>query len=225
MYIYGKVEQYTQNEKWRNINFEKRLEDLALKRALSAWKEDAISKRQTSLQRQTMKSLNMRESFLKGLRTETPDVQYKHYPSPEFKPGNFYVFPSDVRPRSYSAKRKPHLPQMESPRNQLCNKMRRRIFCEVIQEEKLCLDCNSRKVRSNFNDKINNEFPYLEYDRVKRPYGFCPRAIRLTEPLSFQGKQISWHKNCDCTRIKSAILPDINQAKINGWFDVRPYTT
>lgn len=207
------------NEKWIKRNDGKRIEDLALRRALNEWKDDIVSKRKPV-------AINSRDNFLLGLRSKTPDVQYLFVSSPDFKPGNYYIYPNGVSSRSYKTNRIPFLSQTSSPGNQLCTEMRRKIFCEVLQEEKLCLDCNARHVRNAFNEKINNEYPYLEYDPVKRPYGFCPRAVRLTEPLPFKGEKISWHINCDCTRTRSSIFPNMRKsAERNGWMEPRPFTT
>lgn len=222
MYIY-------ENEKtWENGQREKRFEDLALKRALTEWKQDVYPRpqaRRPTTSRESTTLFTKRRDFLKGLKRETPDVHYRQFPSPEFKPGRFYFYPCGVSPRNYNERRIGFQTQTASPGNQLCIKMKRKIFCEVLQEDKLCLDCNSRSVRGDFNQEIKREFPYLEYDRVKRPYGFCPRAIRLTEPLpASRDSTVLWHHNCDCSRTKSAVLPDINQANINGWLGIKACT-
>jgi len=218
---------------FRNSKKELTLEDLALKRALFSWKEQSFLRpvrQRPFTSRESTILLTEERDFLKGLKTETPDVEYGQFPSPEFKPGRFFYFPSGTSTRNYHERKNVQkfgqTASIVSPGNQLCQKMRRKIFCEVLQEDKLCLDCNSRIVRGDFNHDMNREFPYLEYDRVKRPYGFCPRAIRLTEPLPSRGSKISWHGNCDCTGTKSAMLLDLKKNSKTGWVEgIRPFTT
>ena len=126
-------------------------------------------------------------NFLRSLRAEaSSDAAYKLVPSPEFKPGSYFLLPQNVYGSDYTAARIDRcVPSYTyiKPSNQLCrNNVMRREFCEVIGKE-LCIDCNGGKLRERFNHKMNSLYPCLEYDKDKRPYGYCPRAVRLTEPL------------------------------------------
>ena len=112
--------------------------------------------------------------------------EYAFVPSPEFKPGRTFVWPPALDTRDYRNERAgrciPYYTYVK-PTNQLCKgQATRRIFCEMLGRE-VCLDCNGAEVRGRFSEKMNVLFPYLEYHKTKRPYGYCPRALRLTEPL------------------------------------------
>ena len=135
------------------------------------------------------RDLKASKSFLKSLKAETSnEVNYRLIPSPEFKPGNYFLLPDnrtsifDYNP-SCMIRRVPCCTGVES-RETMCkqNIITRRQFCEVIGSE-MCLDCKGGKLREKLNNKINYFYPFLEYDKDKRPYGYCPRAFRLTEPL------------------------------------------
>lgn len=218
---------------------ERRIEDVALRKLLSEWKQRnqfprSSPKSNTKSSNFEMRSCSSQDTFLLRLKTETtsPDVVYEALPSPEFKPGMFYRLPRKVgKSRNYEQKRTMATQCFSSTcsRDQLCRGMKRMIFCEVMEDERLCFDCNGREVRTKFNSELNNVFPYLEYDQIKRPYGFCPRAIRLTEPLPIRGftcnsRFLTSHGNCDCTRTKSALLPRIKTGKYEDWFTRRSLT-
>ena len=126
-------------------------------------------------------------NFPRSLRAEaSSEVTYKLVASPEFKPGNYFLLPENPSGFDYNAARINRCVSSYTyikPSYQLCrNNVMRKEFCEVVGKE-LCLDCNGGKLREKFNHKINSLYPCLEYDSDKRPYGYCPRAVRLTEPL------------------------------------------
>lgn len=128
--------------------------------------------------------------FFKSARrqnnVESP-VSYDFIRSPEFKPGHFYVLSRPMTNYNYRAERIDRCVTSYTyikPNGQLCkNDSKRKIFCEVLGD-KVCLDCNGRNVRGNFNRKMEVIYPQLNYEANKRPYGYCPRTIRLTEPLA-----------------------------------------
>lgn len=132
-------------------------------------------------------------NFLGNLRAEmSNEVSYKLLPSPEFKPGSYFLLPESSLGLEYDAGRfdrcVPSYTDIK-PTDQLCrNNVMRREFCEVVGKE-LCIDCNGGKLRQEFNHKMNSLYPCLEYDKDKRPYGYCPRAIRLTDPLPSRVQQ------------------------------------
>lgn len=132
---------------------------------------------------------NFRHSgnFLRSLRAEASnEATYKFVPSPEFKPGSYFLLPESSPGLEYDAARLDRcVPSYTyiKPTDQLCrNNIMRKEFCEVVGKE-MCVDCNGGKLRQRFNHKMDSLYPLLEYDKDKRPYGYCPRAIRLTEPL------------------------------------------
>lgn len=132
-------------------------------------------------------------NFLGSLRAEmSNEVSYKFVPSPEFKPGSYFLLPESSPGSDYDALRFDRcVPSYTyiKPIDQLCrNNVMRREFCEVVGKE-LCVDCNGGKLRQKFNHKMDSLYPCLEYDKNKRPYGYCPRAIRLTEPLPLRVEQ------------------------------------
>jgi hypothetical protein len=204
---------------------ERRIEDVALKRLLSKWKQDNEFPRPFNSKKANSKSRSSQASFIRRLKVETlPDVKYEALPSPEFKQGQFYILPCNVgKSRNYKQVKAEQGFSSVCSKGQLCRGMKRRIFCEVMGDETLCFDCNGREIRTKFNAELQNEFPYLEYDQITKPYGFCPRAIRLTEPLPMRGFYMS-HHNCDCTRTKSALLPKIKPVNYEQWLTKRPFT-
>lgn len=126
-------------------------------------------------------------NFLKSLRAEASnEVTCKFVPSPEFKPGSYFLLPESSPGLEYDAVRFDRcVPSYTyiKPTDQLCrNNITRKEFCEVVGKE-LCVDCNGGKLRQRFNHKMDSLYPCLEYNKEKRPYGYCPRAMRLTEPL------------------------------------------
>lgn len=126
-------------------------------------------------------------NFLRDLKTEASNkTSYKFFPSPEFKPGNYFLLPENSDEMEYDALRFDRcVPSYTyvKPSNQLCrNNIMRKAFCEVVGKD-LCIDCNGGKLRQRFNHKMDSLYPCLQYDKDKRPYGYCPRVIRLTEPL------------------------------------------
>ena len=147
---------------------------------LQAWIAENYKKKAASLHSEE------KGTFLDELRREASSPSYSFYPSPEFKPGKTFVLPPRESTHNYQEERMDRCVGSYTylkPDKQLCkDRMRRKIFCEVLGDD-VCLDCNGRKVRSRFNTKVNALYPYLEYHDVKRPYGYCPRAVRLTEPL------------------------------------------
>ena len=150
---------------------------------MEAWIDEENTKTMKKIKRDFRHSGN----FIRSLRAEaSSDAAYKLVPSPEFKPGSFFLLPLNVCGSDYNASRTDRcVPSYTyiKPSNQLCrNNVMRKEFCEVIGKE-LCLDCNGGKLRERFNHKMNSLYPCLEYDKDKRPYGYCPRAVRLTEPL------------------------------------------
>ena len=136
----------------------------------------------------TGKDLCISGNFLRSLKTvASSQGNYKWVRSPEFKPGSYFLLP-DKHSASFDYKtaqvnrRVPCCTYIES-RNPLCQEnVMRKMFCEVIGSE-MCVDCNGGKLRAKFNNKVNSFYPFLEYDKEKRPYGYFPRALRLTEPL------------------------------------------
>lgn len=137
--------------------------------------------------RRAKRDFNHHGNLLRRLRTETSSkVNYKFVPSPEFKPGSYYLLPEKRSSFDYNSARVARSVPAHyyiTPRNQPCqNNITRKEFCEVIGKE-MCFECNGAKLREKFNLKMNSLYPFLEYDKVKRPYGYCPRAVRLTEPL------------------------------------------
>ena len=132
-------------------------------------------------------------NFLGSLKAEMcNEVSYKLVPSPEFKPGSYFLLPESSPGLEYDAARFDRcVPSYTyiKPADQLCkNNVMRRAFCEVVGKE-LCMDCNGGKLRQKFNHKMDSLYPCLQYDKDKRPYGYCPRAIRLTEPLPVRVQQ------------------------------------
>ena len=132
-------------------------------------------------------------NFLESLRAEvSSEVSYNLVPSPEFKPGSYFLLPESSSGLEYDAVRfdkcVPSYTYIK-PTDQLCrNNVMRKEFCEVVGRE-MCVDCNGGKLRQKFNNKMDCLYPCLEYDKDKRPYGYCPRAIRLTEPLPSRVEQ------------------------------------
>lgn len=180
-------------------------------------------------------------NFLGNLRAEmSNEVSYKLLPSPEFKPGSYFLLPESSLGLEYDAGRfdrcVPSYTDIK-PTDQLCrNNVMRREFCEVVGKE-LCIDCNGGKLRQEFNHKMNSLYPCLEYDRDKRPYGYCPRAIRLTDPLPSRVQQRSKRLSL-CGRSRSALSGDIrgdiratrwdgcdNDTPIKAFIKPRPYTS
>lgn len=180
-------------------------------------------------------------NFLGNLRAEmSNEVSYKLLPSPEFKPGSYFLLPESSLGLEYDAGRfdkcVPSYTDIK-PTDQLCrNNVMRREFCEVVGKE-LCIDCNGGKLRQEFNHKMNSLYPCLEYDRDKRPYGYCPRVIRLTDPLpprvQQRPKRLSLYG-----RSRSALSGDIrgdiratpwdgcdNDTPIKAFIKPRPYTS
>ena len=214
---------------------ERKIEDIVLRRLPSEWKHHnefprylSRGKRSSNLEGRSNSS---QDTFLGKLKMDptSTDVIYEAIPSPEYTPGMFYYFPRKIgKPRDYVQKRMTHCYSAVCPRDQLCRGLKRRIYCEVMDEQKLCFDCNGREIRTTFNNELNNLFPYLEYDQMKRPYGFCPRAIRLTEPLPIRefsnSSCLKSHGNCDCTRTKSALLPRVKAEDYEEWLKKRPFT-
>lgn len=149
-------------------------------------------------------------NFLTSVRTEaSSEATYKFVPSPEFKPGSYFLLPENPTSSNYTASRIDRCVPSYTyfrPSNQLCkNNVTRKEFCEVFGKE-LCLDCNGRRLRETFNYKMNALYPCLEYDKDKRPYGYCPRAVRLTEPLPSRVDR----------RPKSLTLPGSDRATLMG---------
>ena len=111
-------------------------------------------------------------------------VSYKLIPSPEFKPGRVFLLP-DISGHEYGGicGDKCALRLYTKQTNQLCgNNITRKAFCEVVGND-FCVDCNGLQLRQRFNMKINSLYPYLEYDKKERPYGYSPTSVRLTQPL------------------------------------------
>ena len=180
-------------------------------------------------------------NFLGGLRAEmSNEVSYKLLPSPEFKPGSYFLLPESSPGLEYDAGRFDrcvHSYTYIKPTDQLCrNNVRRREFCEVVGKE-LCIDCNGGKLRQEFNHKMDSLYPCLEYDKNKRPYGYCPRAIRVTEPLlsrvQQRPKRLSLYGRSR-TALSENICGDIcgtrrdgrdNDTPIKVFIKPRPYTS
>ena len=122
-------------------------------------------------------------------------ASYDYIQSPEFKPGRFYILSRPMTNYNYRAARIDRCVTSYTyirPNGQLCkNDSRRKIFCEVLGD-KVCLDCNGRNVRRDFSTKMETNFPQLDYEPSKRPYGYCPRAVRLTDPLPTR-QQLAGH--------------------------------
>ena len=150
---------------------------------MEAWINEECSK----LKRVKTGRFQQTGNFLRDLKIEASNkTSYKFVPSPEFKPGSYFLLPENSDDIEYDAQRFDRcVPSYTyvKPSNQLCrNNIMRKAFCEVIGKD-LCIDCNGGKLRQRFNHKMDSLFPCLGYDRDKRPYGYCPRSIRLTEPL------------------------------------------
>lgn len=149
---------------------------------MEAWINEESRKK-----KRTKRDFQHSGNFLSSLRAEASnEVTYKFVPSPEFKPGSYFLLPENSSSFGYDAVRLDRcVPSYTyiKPTNQLCrNNFMRREFCEVVGKD-LCIDCNGGKLRQKFNHKMDSLYPCLEYNKEKRPYGYCPRAIRLTEPL------------------------------------------
>lgn len=177
-------------------------------------------------------------NFLGSLKAEVCDeVSYKLVPSPEFKPGSYFLLPESSPELEYDAVRSdrcmPSYTHIKST-DQLCkNNVMRREFCEVVGKE-LCIDCNGGKLRQKFNHKMDSLYSCLEYDKDKRPYGYCPRVIRLTEPLPSRALQRPKSLNL-YGRGHTVLSKDIrgtrwdagweNDAPIKVFIKPRPYTS
>lgn len=187
------------------------------------------------------RDLKASQGFLKSLRAETSnEVNYRLIPSPEFKPGGYFMLPDnrtsifDYNP-SYM-KRHVYCCNGVESRETTCKQnvitRSRRQFCEVMGSE-MCLDCKGAKLREKFNNKINYFYPFLEYDKDKRPYGYCPRALRLTEPLPMridkyhyrlQLPRADLEPTMSTRRIKSGREMTSNDATIRVFIRHRPNT-
>lgn len=178
-------------------------------------------------------------NLLSRLRAEAlNEVTYKFVPSPEFKPGSYFLLPENSSGvQDYTAVRIDRcVPSYTyiKPSNQQCrNNVMRREFCEVVGKE-LCVDCNGSNLRERFKRKMNSLYPLLEYDRDKRPYGYCPRAVRLTEPLpSRVGRQrksltLAGRERAtlvDARGIRSGRDKSFSDAPIQVFIKPRPYTS
>lgn len=180
-------------------------------------------------------------NFLGSLRAEMSNVvSYKLVSSPEFKPGSYFLLPESSPGLDYDAFRfdrcVPSYTYIKPTDQQCRNNVMRREFCEVVGKE-LCVDCNGGKLRQKFNHKMNSLYPCLEYDKDKRPYGYCPRAIRLTEPLPPRVEQRPKSLNL-CGRGRATFSGDIRgdiggtrrdgcdfDAPIEVFIKPRPYTS
>lgn len=177
-------------------------------------------------------------SFLGRLRAETSnDVTYKFVPSPEFKPGCYFLLPENQPSFDYNASRidqcVPSYSYIE-PNNRSCkDNFMRKEFCEVVGKE-LCLNCNGGRLRERFNRKISSLYPCLEYDKDKRPYGYCPRAVRLTEPLPSRMKMqpndlsLTGRESIalgDARRIRSGRDKSLSNTRMQVFMKPRPYTS
>ena len=178
-------------------------------------------------------------SFLGRLRAETSnDVTYKFVASPEFKPGSYFLLPENQPSFDYNASRIDRCVPSHSyikPNNRLCkDNFMRKEFCEVVGKE-LCLNCNGGRLRERFNRKISSLYPCLEYDKDKRPYGYCPRAVRLTEPLPSrmemlpkEGLSLTGRESValeDARRIRSGRDNSLSNTTIQVFIKPRPYTS
>ena len=178
-------------------------------------------------------------NFLGSLRAEVSnEVSYKLVRSPEFKPGSYFLLPESSTELEYDAVRfdrcVPSYTYIKPTDQQCKNNVMRREFCEVVGKE-LCIDCNGGKLRQKFNHKMDSLYPCLEYDKDKRPYGYCPRAIRLTEPLPSRVRQrpksldLYERGRTTCTlsgHIRGARRDGCdNDAPIKVFIKPRPYTS
>lgn len=176
-------------------------------------------------------------NFLQGLKAEAANnTTYKFVPSPEFKPGSYFLLPENSDCLKYDEVRRfdkcvPSYTYIK-PTDQLCrNNVMRKEFCEVVGKD-MCVDCNGGKLRQRFNHKMDSLYPYLEYDKDKRPYGYCPRTIRLTEPLPSRVDQRPKSLNL-YGRYRTATSGDVrgmrpnncdNDTSIKIFIKPRPYT-
>ena len=198
---------------------------------MEVWIEDESKK-----VKRAKRDFNHHGNFLRRLRTETSrEVNYKFVPSPEFKPGSYYLLPEKRSSFDFNSARVARSVPAHSfitPRNQLCqSNITRKEFCEVVGKE-MCFECNGAKLRDKFNHKMNSLYPFLEYDKVKRPYGYCPRAVCLTEPLP---SRVDWGvlgvQRGDCASSMSARGIQSGRGKCSGdspvrvFIKPRPYTS